>query len=306
MKTMRRVGLMFTTVSLVLVGLTIIAMASIDGIAKAAIEKGGTHALGVPTHLRNANVGVLSGTFAMHGLRVDNPPGYSAPHFLTLGRGGVAVSLGTLRQDTVELPELRLESITASLERKGGSSNYQTILDHLKGLSGDKPKPSEKPKDEEGKKFVVRELLIRDVRVSLDVFGAPDGALKKLTAVNIPIDEIRLKNVGQTGTGVGGTGVSMGELASIIVRAVLAAAVEKGGDLIPADILGDLKGSLASLGNLEGLGLNVVANAKGVVENLAGEAGKVAEEGKKVVEEGKKAIEEVGKGLENLIPKKPN
>lgn len=305
-KVARRLGLVAGVLVLVVVVALIAVMVGINGIARAGIEKGGTYALGVPTTLRSANVGVLSGTFAMSGLNVANPEGYASASFLTLGDGAVAVSLQSLRSETVEIPTLRLETITASLERKGGQSNYQTILDHLKGLSGGGgEKPSQKPSSGDGKKFVIGELLIRDVKVHLDVFGGPGGALQKLTAVDIPIDEIKLTNVGKTGSGVAGSGVTMGELASIVVRAVLAAAVEKGGGLIPGDVLGELQGSLASLGSLEGLGMNVVANAKGAVENLAGEAGKVAEEGKKAVEEGKKAIEEVGKGLEGLIPKKP-
>ncbi|MGD9691503.1 MAG: hypothetical protein AB7G17_01530 [Phycisphaerales bacterium] len=304
MKLARRMGLVVGLALLAVVILLIVVVVSINGIARTAIEKGGTYALGVPTHLDGANVGLVSGTFSMSGLRVENPEGYTGPNFLTLGNGGVAVSLGTLQQDVVELPSLRLETITASLERKGGSSNYQTILDHVKSVTGGggETEPTQQP-SEGGKKFVVRELVIRDVRVHLDVFGAPEGGLKKLTAVDIPIDEIRLQNVGQTGTGVGGTGVTMGEMASIIVRAVLAAAVEKGGGLIPGDILGELQGSLASLGDLQGLGMSVVADAKGVVEGVAGE---VVKEGEKVVEEGKKKIEEIGEGLKNLVPKKPN
>ncbi len=305
MKLARRLGLALGLVVLLVVVGLIVVMVSINGIARAGIEKGGTYALGVPTTLRDANVGVLSGTFAMSGLQVANPEGFSSPNFLTLGDGAVAVSFASLRSDTVEIPTLRLETITASLERKDGASNYQTILNNLKSLSGSgESKPASKPAGD-GKKFVIGELLIRDVKVHLDVFGGPGGALQKLTAVDIPIDEIKLSNVGKTGSGVAGSGVTMGELTSIIVRAVLAAAVQKGGGLIPGDILGELQGSLASLGNLEGLGMNVVANAKGAVENLAGEAGKIAEQGQKSIEEGKKAIEDVGKGLEGLIPKKP-
>lgn len=305
MKMVRRLGLVAGILVLLVVLALIAVMVGINGIAKAGIEKGGTFALGVPTTLRSANVGVLSGTFAMAGLDVANPEGFTSPSFLTLADGAVAVSFKSLRSDTVELPLLHLESITASLERKGNASNYQTILDHLKGLSSGESKPGQKPPSGDGKKFIIRELIIRDVNVHLDVFGGSGGALQKLTAVDIPIDEIKLANVGQTGSGVAGSGVTMGELASIIVRAVLAAAVQKGGGLIPGDILGELQGSLASLGDMQALGLNVVANAQGAVQNLAGEAGKIAEQGKKAAEEGKKAIEDVGKGLEGLIPKKP-
>ena len=57
----------------------------IDRIAKAGVEKGATYALGVPTTLKSADVGVFAGTFAMSGLNVANPEGFDKePHFLKL------------------------------------------------------------------------------------------------------------------------------------------------------------------------------------------------------------------------------
>ncbi len=266
----------------------------VDSIARTAIERGGTYALGVPTTLRTADVGVLSGTFEMQGLKVANPQGFPSDHFLSLGDAGVAVSLGTLQKDTVQLPELRFEDMDVRLEKKDGATNYKVILDNLKKLSGDGKgdKPADKPK-EGGKKFVIQEFVLRNVTVHYDAIG---GGIAK---VEIPIDEIRLHNVGQTGSGVAGSGVSMGELAGLVVKAVLAAAVKNGGGLLPKDVLGDLEGQLAALGDLGGslseMGMNVVGEAGKVAEDIGKEAEKAAEEGKK-------AVEDLGKGLKDLLP----
>ena len=67
------------------------------------------------------------------------------------------------------------------------------------------------------------------------------------------------------------------ELVNIIVQAVISAAVANGGGLIPEDILGDLQGKLASLGDLSKLDLKVLGDAKGTVEDLT----KAAEDVKK-------------------------
>lgn len=106
----------------------------VDAIAKGAIERGATYALGVQTTLGSADVGITSGEFGMKGLRVANPEGFASDHFMTLGSGVVAVSLGTLRQDVVELPLLALSGIDLRLEKKGALSNYKVIVDHLKSL----------------------------------------------------------------------------------------------------------------------------------------------------------------------------
>jgi hypothetical protein len=280
----------------------------VDSLAKSGIERGGTYALGVPTTLGSADVGILGGTFAMSNLKVANVTGFPGPHFLSLGDGSVAVSLGSLREDTVVLPHLKLDAIDVRLEKKDGGTNYGVILDNLKKVSGgggDKPAPKPGPSGDE-KKFVVNDLSITKVSVHFDLMesGSAGAALIPLQKITIPIDEIKLQNVGKTGEGVGGSGVTMSELTNIIVQAVIAAAVENGGGAIPGEILGELKGKLAALGDLSKLDMKVLGDAKATVEDLtkaAGEAGKKVEE---AVKQGEKAIDDVKKGLEGLIPKK--
>lgn len=290
---LKKLKLLIILLLLLVIGGVVLAIYSINAIARKGIESGASYALGVTTTLKSANVGLMSGTFSMNELNVGNPPGFSTPHFLSLGSGGVAVSFNTLRQPTVELPSLTLEKLDVNLEKKGEvGTNYKVILANLEKLKGT---PSSKPSGEE-RRFVIRELSIKDVQVHVDLVGGP-GAIGELTKINIPIDEIKLTDVGKTGTGVGGTGVTLSELSSIIVQAVLAAAADKGGGLIPDDLLGDLKGHLANLGGVKDLGLKVLGDAKGTIQEV----------GKKAIEDVKKKAEDavkdtLDKGLKGLIP----
>jgi hypothetical protein len=299
MKLLKLLMVLVLAVLVLLVVAGVVAFSMIDKAARVGIEKGGTYALGVQTTLKEANVGVFGGTFAMSGLRVANAQGFPGPHFLTLGDASVAVSLGTLSKPTVELPHLTLDTIDVRLEKKDGKTNYNAILDNLKKVSGDggESKPAPQPEGE-GKKFVINDLSIRKVTVHVDLLGGPD-ALGALTKVTIPIDEVKLQNVGKTGTGVGGTGVTMGQLTGIIVQAVLAAAVEKGQGLIPGDILGDLSGQLASLGDLSKLDLKVLGDAKGTVEEVGK---KVEEAAKDAAKKAEDAVKDATKAIQGLIP----
>ncbi|MBX3358401.1 MAG: AsmA family protein [Phycisphaeraceae bacterium] len=289
--------------------LVVLLMVAVGGVvyfagslAKSGIEKGGTYALGVPTRVDGVSLGLLSGRFSLTGLSVGSPAGYSAPHFLALGEGGVKVSLASLTSDVIEVPQFRLEDIDVRLQRKDGKGNYNVILDNIQKVSGPKgaePKPSSSGSD---KKLVINELTIRNVKVHLELLDAPGGIGK----VEVPIDEIALKNVGKTGTGVGGTGVTISELAGIVVQALMNAAVERGGGLIPADVLSDLQGSLAKLDDLKGLGMQVIGDAKGTVENVKAEAQKAVEDIKKTGDDLKKGLEDAKKGIGDLIPKKKN
>lgn len=287
----KKLVLLVVLLVVICIGAVVAAFFAIDSIAKRGIESGGTYAFGVPTTLDSASVGILGGTFSMSGLKVANPPGYGSSPFMSLGSGGVAVTLASLREPVVRLPRLSLDDLNVSLEKKGGTANYSVILGNLKKLSsGGSPKQSGGGE----KKFVIRELSLKNIKIAVNLLGAP-GAVGNLAKVTIPIDEIRLENVGQTGTGVAGTGVTMEQLSSIIVQAVLKAAAEQGGGILPAEILGELQGGLANLGNLDQLGMKVLADPKMLEKIGAGNA-------TGAIEQGKKAVDDAAKKVTDLIP----
>lgn len=282
-------------------------MLFIDSAAKAGIEKGATYAMGVNTTLDSASIGLFSGKFGLSGLNVANPAGYKDAKFLSLGDGKVAVSLGSLTKDTIEVPTFALDTIVVNLEKKEGKANYQVILDNLAKLSKGGEPSSAPPEQGGGKKLIVNELTIRNVTVKADLLGAP-GAVGAVVnqPITIPISEIKLTNVGKdTGRGVAGSGVTVSQLSSIIVQAVLAAAVENGGNLLPGDIAGELKGALGNLDGLKDVGVQVVGKAGEAAQQIGKEVGKqlegAANEAQKKLE---KAGEELGDKLKGIIPGK--
>jgi hypothetical protein len=283
-------------VVLVIVIAAVAGFVYIDVIARRGIERGATYALGVPTTLDSADVGVFSGEFDMRGLNVANPQGFDTPHFLHLDDGDVAVSLATLRQATVELPHLYLTGLDMNLEKKDGKNNYDVILTNLKRLeSGEEPKD----KTGQGKDFVIREILIKDVNVRVDVL--PVGG--ELSRVKVPIDEIRLTDVG-TGEQ---NGVKFTELTDVVIKAVFAAVIANGADL-PGEVLGELHNGLAGLQSLGDMGINAATVIDGQVQELAGTLGKTAEELGKGLGEAAGGLEDLGKqadeglkGLGNLL-----
>ena len=257
----------------------------IDSIAKAAIERGATYALGVETRLGSADVGILSGEFAMRGLEVDNPDGFDSDHFLRIERGDVEVNLASLWQDTVELPLLALRGVDMKLERTPAGANYQVILDNLKRFESNQSK-APAPSDESVRTFVIREVLISDVNVEVDLL--PIGG--QLNRVEVAIDEIRLTNLGSEG-------MSMSQLTNVIIQAILAAVVQNATDL-PTDLINDLGGGLAGLTGLGDLGLDATFKVGDEVTALAGDV--LGEVTKTVGGAGEHVGKEIGKALEGL------
>lgn len=292
MKIIKRLIVVAALLIVLVVGVVIFGLSRIDSIFKAAVEKGGTYAMGVDTKLASADVKLTQGSVAMSGLTVANPTGYKSDKFFGLGSGSVQVALPTLDKPVIEVPTLKLSDIRVNLEKADGKANYKVILDNLAKLSGGKSQPA--PSSGNEKKFIINDVDIRNVVVHVDLI--PQGGA--LTQVDVPIEEIKLKNVG-TASG----GLPAGELAKVIIKAVLTVATEKGGGLIPADVLGDLQSHLAQLGDLQSMGIEVQGKlneaAAKAAEDLKKKADEAVQEGKKELD---KTIEEGKKRLEGLIP----
>ena len=265
-------------VLLVIVGL-VIAFMSINSIAKTGIERGGTWAMGVPTTVSSVSVGW--GDFGLKKLNIANPSGYSDKPFLNLGSGEANVKMNSLREPLVEIPKVELADIAVRLEKKDGKANYEAILDNISKVQGGNA-PSPSGGDE--KRFVIKELTLKNVNVHYELIGSSSnpvgGAIAntvgKAGNFDIPVGEIKLTNVGQSGAGGASVnGVTISDLSGLIVQAVLAAAAEKGGGILPADLMGDLKGKLGSLKSLQDLGVggvDTLKNLPGAIQKDAGGA----------------------------------
>ncbi len=258
----------------------------IDWIARNAIEIGATQALGVDTHLDDADIGLFTGRFGMAGLRVANPPQFDNEHFLKLGKGGVSLSLGSLLKDTVVLQKLELSGIELNLESKDGKGNYNVILDNMGGKnagdSGDgQSDEKDAPKDQQpGKKFMIEEVVITDVTVHATVFTLG----KKPVVTTLKIPEVRLDRVGSDSD----KGVLMSKLVGILMKAFLEATIKAGADAIPGTIIKGL-----------GQGLTAVGQAG---EQAIKKTGEAVEKAGKDIEKGlNNVFEGIGKALE---PKK--
>ncbi len=284
----RLLKLVAVLVILLVIGV-VAAFFFIDRLAKTAVERGSTYALGVETTLESADVRIFKGEFDMGALHVSNPEGFKTPHFLTLDDGGVAVTLGSLREEIIELPTLHLTGIDINLEKQAGKSNYKVILENLKRLSEGKPADAESKT-----RYIVREVSMRDINVHVDVL--PIGG--EATRLHLDIPEITLTDVGSDT----GKGVLMSELSGIIVKALFAAILQKGGDLLPGDLTGELGNALAAVGDLGSFGAKVADELlHGVGEGLGGlieGAGGIGEGAGKAIDEGLKGI---GQGLGGLL-----
>ena len=280
------------------VALFIWGVSSVDALAKQAIERGGTYALGVETTVERVELGLTSGTADVTGLRVANPRGFETDHFMTLAAGSARVDYDTIRADTLVMPEIRLDGIDLILDKGRKPSNYNQILENLKRFEKDEPTTPDE--QQPGKKLVIERLVIEQTTVR--VANMP-GVSLAVGDVAVTIPEIVLTDVGREES------MTPGEVINLVVKTVLAAAVEAGGGIIPTDVLNELASGLGDLESLQELGVGVISDLKieeqiGQVSEQIDKAAKdVQGEIDKATEEIKGKVDEATEDLRNIFGK---
>lgn len=281
---------------LAVVGLLVLGVAQIDRIAKEAIERGGTYAMQVDTTVQAVDINIRGGTANMSGLNIANPSGFDTPHFLQMGESNASLDLGTINSDTLVMPSITLSGIDVILDKGGDPSNYNTILNSLKrfeskdtgGGGGDAPSA------EGGKKLIINSLKLQDINIR--VANMP-GVSLAVGDVAVKIPEIELRDVGKEES------MTTAEVINLVVKTVLAAAVEAGGGIIPGDVLGELSNGLAGLESLGDLGIEAISDLN-LDEALGGvqeQIDKATEDVQKQVDDATKKIDDAAKDVEKQI-----
>lgn len=247
-----------------------------DGIAKEAIETGGTYALGVDTAVDGVDIAFLGGTFTLDGLAVANPEGYGDGRFLELGQGSLDVATMSLFSDRVDVDLIDLSGIRVNLVQGLQASNYGKILENLERFQGgDAAGGAGSAAADSGdeKRFLVKKLRMSDIQVV--VVPVPE---LNLAAVTVPIDEIVLEDIGTESD----KGVLLSDLAGIVVESILTRASATGN--LPNMIQGTLDGQLGQLHGLTDAGVGAL---EGI---LPGEAKPAVDAAKDALGEGLRGL----------------
>lgn len=224
----------------VIVALVVLAFAAATFVVNretaAAIEEHTGNALGVPASLDRASVNLLTGGFTLTDLAVTNPEGFEAARVIEMGRGDGRIRLTTFFGEVVELSRLTISDTELHLERRDGRGNYEPILAHYVEEGRHLGDPD--------RRYVIDELLVRDVIVHLDVL--PE--IGEEARLSVLVEELRL-----TGVGEADAGLMLEEVVGVLVQALLDAAFERAAEELPGAVLRRLRDRLDRLPELEGV-----------------------------------------------------
>jgi len=85
-------------------------LTNLDWLVKTAIERYGTQATGTAVRVGRVAFSPTNGQGAIEGLTVANPPGYSAPHILSLDGISVRMSPRAFTANPVVIDDIRITS----------------------------------------------------------------------------------------------------------------------------------------------------------------------------------------------------
>jgi len=237
---------------------------------KAGIETAASKTLSVPVNIDDMDFSILGGSVGFQNLVIDNPPDYKHDKLLEVGNARIAVSIGSLLTDTVNIKEIMFDGVEVVIEQKGLSNNLQDIIKALPKGEAEPEDATEKP----AKKLHIDNLEITNVTVKAKLLPVPG----KADTITIELDPIRMTDLGSDDK------LDMAKLSSKILLAIATGVAEQGAGKLPKGMTDGMKATLSK----------------------ATELGKTAaEEGKKLLEEGKDAGKGIIEGFKGLLkPKK--
>lgn len=204
-------------VAVVLVVVMVVAaFLSINKIVKTGFETIGPKITQVEMKLDSANISPFSGSGQLTGLFIGNPEGYKTPSAIKMGDIKVAVNIGSVTSDVIEINSVEIIAPEITMEGSLKGSNLTKILANVQAFAGPADKSEKAPADDgSGKKFKVKDIVIDGgkVNVSLTVMGGK--------SVTVPLPKIHLQNIG-TDTG----GVTIAQLTEEILKPVFASVAQ--------------------------------------------------------------------------------
>jgi len=192
--------------------IVVVALASVDFIVKAAIERVGSDVTQTEVMVEEVEISLTSGEGTIRGLVIGHPEGFEE-HVMRIGEARIVLDIGSLTSDTIVIKEISVTAPEVTVEIFGAGTNVSRLQENFAqtGGGGGGGSPSGgNPEDE--KKSVIERVVLADGRVDLKAAGIDRGV-----GANLPT--ITLTDIG-TDSG----GADPAEVAKVILAAVSAAA----------------------------------------------------------------------------------
>lgn len=208
---------------LVIVGLMLFVVSSLDSIVEEGIERIGSEVAGTAVTVESVSISLQEGRGSVTGVRVANPAGYPSGDAFSLQQASLTIDLASLTQDVIVLEDVTVEGPVVNYIRDpSGKANFDVIMENLQKSDGRGSSSDTESQGEEAR-FKIRHFAFREGKATAVV----DGMLDKGVEADLP--PLELNDLGgasgATGSEIGQTILS--EYVRSVVKQVTRSGLEK-------------------------------------------------------------------------------
>lgn len=142
-----------------------VAFFYIDSIVKSGIEIVGSEVLGTKVTVSSVSISPLNGKGTISGLTIANPEGFTSENIMQLGEITVALNIGSLTSDVIEIAEVTVIEPLITYETKITTDNMRALLANLPSTS--ESDVAEDANGAAGKGIVIKEFNLISAQVNL-------------------------------------------------------------------------------------------------------------------------------------------
>ena len=178
----------------------VIGISNLGPIIKTAVNKYGPAMTKTDLRINDVSISLFSGEAKLKDFYLGNPKGFKSPEAMSVNAIYVNVHEKSITRDPIIIDRVEVVGPNISYEKVRRTDNFQTILSNVK-RSADTSKSSssskEPSKESTGKKLVIRDFIITDGKVNMDV----DMQTGSSISASASLPKIHLKNVGEKSGG---------------------------------------------------------------------------------------------------------
>tara|TARA_B100000959_G_scaffold278957_1_gene338285 strand:- start:507 stop:1367 length:861 start_codon:yes stop_codon:yes gene_type:complete len=147
--------------TIVFIGVCIVGIFVLGGLAQSTIQIKGSEGLGVKLTLDSAHVGFFTKKSFLKGIKIANPKPFqteATPNLLTIKEANIEFSALQLLDKEVVIPNVTVTGVVLYLQQQEGKSNIETVINNI---SGDETPDASHPEPP----FNIETLTINDITV---------------------------------------------------------------------------------------------------------------------------------------------
>lgn len=196
---MKKLLLFIATVAVFVIVVVIFGLSNLGPLIKKAVNTQGPKITGTQLSLGDVDVSLLSGQATLQKFLLGNPQGFSSPHAVAVKSIYVDVDEKSLTGETIIIERIEVVEPDIYYEKGAGSDNFKALQRNIAKGAGGGSSTDSGDSGENGKKLLIRELVIRGGQVHLAVKGLAGQD------ISATLPDIQMKNIGQKKSGVSAT-----------------------------------------------------------------------------------------------------